>query len=71
VHLALGDAGLQAFFSKVHDFLKPGGHFVLEYSHFPSYKRKKGLNELYRENYKKNIKIDPLSFPSLLKFMGF
>jgi SAM-dependent methyltransferase len=29
IHLAMGDTGLQAFFNKVHDFLKPGGHFAL------------------------------------------
>lgn len=64
MHLALGDEGIQAFFNKVHDFLKPGGYFVLEYSQFSSYRKKKGLSELYRENLKNNIKIDPyLKFP--------
>ncbi len=69
--MALGDAGLQTFFSKVHDMLKPGGYFILEYSNYSSYRQKKGFSELFKENFKNNIKVYPLNFPALLKFSGF
>lgn len=71
IHLALGDSGIQTFFSKVHDLLKPGGHFILEYSDYSSYRRRKGFSELFKENFNNNIKIYPMNFPSLLKFSGF
>jgi hypothetical protein len=29
------------------------------------------MNPIYKKNYEENMNVDPLTFPSLLKYMGF
>lgn len=69
VHLAMGDQGLTTLFEKCSDILEVGGILVLEYPLFESYRKKKSMNSLYRENLEGKITIDPLTFPSLLQYM--
>jgi 7SK snRNA methylphosphate capping enzyme len=77
VHLHTGDAGLRAFFAKVHALLAPGGYFVLEPQPWRSYRaaaskaRRQGLDPaaLPRDAFfhrTEALELRPEAFPDVL-----
>lgn len=70
IHLNDGDEGLEAFFKRVFDVLKPGGKFVLEPQPWDSYGKAKRGNTKLKEK-AASIRIKPEEFRDVLERMGF
>jgi len=65
IHLTYGDIGIKALFYKIYNSLTNGGLFIFENEPWSSYKKKKSMDTLFKENCK-NIKLRPHSFEKYL-----
>ena len=50
IHLNFGDIGVKRLFLKIEKTLRPGGYFIFEPQDWKSYKSKKNLCPLFKEN---------------------
>jgi len=65
IHLHYGDTGIKTLFYKIHSELNENGYFIFENENWASYKKKKYLSPVMKENYKK-IKLYPQYFEAYL-----
>lgn len=70
IHLNTLDAGLVAFFRKVHRVLRQGGTFVLEPQPWDSYAKARRMSEKLKEN-AKQLELRPDDFERVLGGIGF
>ncbi|KAF9442181.1 Bin3-domain-containing protein [Macrolepiota fuliginosa MF-IS2] len=70
IHLNQGDAGLVAFFRKIHRVLHDGGHLILEPQAWESYAKAKRMSEDLKANYQ-ILELMPSDFPGALRDIGF
>lgn len=70
IHLNDGDEGLETFFRRVFDVLRPNGKFVLEPQPWGSYAKAKRGNAKLKEK-AADIQIKPEEFGKVLEKIGF
>lgn len=70
IHLNDGDEGLEAFFRRVFEVLKPGGKFLLEPQPWDSYRKARRGNTKMKET-AAAIQIRPEGFGKVLEGIGF
>src|SRR5690242_11554952 len=70
VHLNHGDEGLQILFKRVHEYLTPGGIFILEPQLWRSYRKRRHLTERIASKFS-TLKLRPQDFDSELIDLGF
>ncbi|KAG8864100.1 hypothetical protein FRB96_006974 [Tulasnella sp. 330] len=70
IHLNDGDKGIQAFFRRAFETLRPGGKFVLEPQGWDGYAKAKRMDARLKET-AMGIKLRPEDFGQLLQSIGF
>jgi len=70
IHLNQGDEGIEKFFRRVYEVLRPGGKFVIEPQPWESYGRAKRMDAKLKETCN-SLQIRPDDFPNLLEKIGF
>ena len=73
IHLTFGDDGIRRLFQKIYDLLRYffvyihrlDGILILQVQDWLSYRKKKNMYEIYRQNYEK-IRLGPDQFESVL-----
>jgi 7SK snRNA methylphosphate capping enzyme len=70
IHLNDGDEGLETFFRRVFDVLRPTGKFLLEPQQWDSYSKAKRGNTTLKEK-AASIQMKPEEFGMVLEGIGF
>lgn len=71
IHLSYGDTGVKALFYKIYNSLADGGFFIFENESWNSYRKKRSMSAVFKQNYK-SIKLRPKQFEKYLTVvLGF